>query len=112
MEMFLSPADKDHSNIVKTEIHQGTTVGNIATKIGITPNQLIEMYQSPDGSGKCNITAISKDYNEGKGLEGMREKQKEFEERKDARPDFLKEILERGPQKGNYNHEERGGGRQ
>ena len=117
IEMFLSPSDKDHSNIVKTEISQGTTVGSIAVKIGITPNQLIEMYQSPDGSGKCNVTAMSKDYDEGKGLESMRENQKKFEEEKN-KPDYLKEILERGPKEGRYeqlmqaNNSQNTGGRQ
>jgi hypothetical protein len=58
------------------------TISKISTKTAISPNQLIQIYQDSNGSGGVNIKSISKDFDNGKGIEKIQEKQKEFEQKK------------------------------
>lgn len=104
---------KDKSNDQQAGIRKITTqdapsIASIATKVGITPNQLVEMYQIPDGSGTYDLHSMAKEFDGGKGIQALRDKHREFDEEQDEaqKPQFLKDILNDGRQ----SHEH--GGRQ
>ena len=63
---------------VQQKISDAATISKIAVKTGLAPNQLIEMYQSPDVK-KTDVKTMAKDLSE-KGAEVMKEAQKKFAE--------------------------------
>ncbi|MFT6331870.1 MAG: hypothetical protein ACJAW3_000190 [Lentimonas sp.] len=60
-------------------IREASSVSEIAAKTGLTPNKLIEIYQSPE-NGEVDISSMSKDFNGGKGVLQIQERRKEFDQ--------------------------------
>jgi hypothetical protein len=63
---------------VDEAVSNATTISEIAVETGLTPNQLIEMYQLPDGNKKTDIKAMAEDFDNGKGVQKIQEAQKKF----------------------------------
>jgi muramoyltetrapeptide carboxypeptidase LdcA involved in peptidoglycan recycling len=79
MELFLANFSELHLGGVKTAVSDAALVSEIAAKVNLTPNQLNELYQLNDGSGRVDASSMAKDFENGKGVEKIQEKQKKFE---------------------------------
>jgi len=58
-------------------VGNAATISKIAVKTGLTPNQLIEMYQMPDVQ-KTDVKTMAKDFDNGKGVQKIQEAHQKF----------------------------------
>lgn len=58
------------------KIGEATIISKIAAKTGLQPNEIRNLYRNE--AGKCDIDSLVKDFDNGKGVKNIQDKQEEF----------------------------------